>query len=72
MCRNLVPSFFYWKLPLDVVSWKYARNDMKTENLETRVMERITRKRSDVFLRADFKDLGGYDQVGRVLRGPRA
>jgi len=22
-----------------------------------------------VFLRADFRDLGGYDQVGRVLRG---
>ncbi len=23
----------------------------------------------DVFLRADFHDLGGYDQVGRALRG---
>ena len=42
---------------------------MRPENLETRVMKRITRKRGDVFLRADFKDLGGYDQVGRVLRG---
>jgi len=41
---------------------------MKAENLETRVMKRIARKRSDVFLRTDFKDLGGYDQVGRVLR----
>jgi hypothetical protein len=42
---------------------------MKSENLETRVMKRIARKRCDVFLRADFKDLGGYDQVGRALRG---
>ena len=29
---------------------------------------RIARKRGDVFLRADFDDLGGYDQVGRALR----
>ena len=42
---------------------------MRAENLETRVMKRITRKRGDVFLRADFRDLGGYDQVGRALRG---
>ena len=42
---------------------------MRAENLETRVMKRIARKRGDVFLRADFNDLGGYDQVGRVLRG---
>lgn len=32
-------------------------------------MKRIGRKRHDVFLRADFDDLGGYDQVGRALRG---
>lgn len=42
---------------------------MRAENLETRVIKRIARKRGDVFLRADFRDLGGYDQVGRVLRG---
>ena len=42
---------------------------MRNENLETRLMKRIDRKRGDVFLRADFKDLGGYDQVGRALRG---
>lgn len=41
---------------------------MKAENLKTRVVKRIERKRGDVFLRSDFKDLGGYDQVGRVLR----
>jgi hypothetical protein len=41
---------------------------MRLENLETRVSKRIARKRGDVFLRADFRDLGGYDQVGRVLR----
>jgi len=42
---------------------------MRSGNLETRVMKRIARKRGDVFLRADFSDLGGYDQVGRALRG---
>jgi len=39
------------------------------EPLETRLEQRIARKRSDVFLRSDFSDLGGYDQVGRGLRG---
>lgn len=37
------------------------------ETLENQVIKRIERKRRDVFLRADFDDLGGYDQVGRVL-----
>ena len=41
---------------------------MRSGNLETRVMKRIDRKRGDVFLRSDFSDLGGYDQVGRALR----
>jgi hypothetical protein len=36
--------------------------------LETQLLKRIDRKRGDVFLRADFSDLGGYDQVGRALR----
>lgn len=38
------------------------------EILETQILKRIDRKRGDVFLRADFDDLGGYDQVGRGLR----
>ena len=37
------------------------------KTLEQRVAERIARKKADVFLRADFKDLGDYDQVGRSL-----
>ncbi len=38
--------------------------------LETKISERVTlKKRSDVFLRDDFLDLAGYDQVGRALRG---
>lgn len=41
---------------------------MRPETLETRLLKRIDRKRGDVFLRADFDDLGGYDQVGRALR----
>jgi hypothetical protein len=32
------------------------------------IRRRLSRKRGNVFLRADFEDLGGYDQVGRCLR----
>ena len=38
------------------------------KSLETRIAERIARRNDDVFLRGDFEDLGGYDQVGRALR----
>lgn len=37
------------------------------KNLESRVWVRIVRKRSNVFIREDFADLGGYDQAGRAL-----
>lgn len=38
--------------------------------LESKITQRIAQKRAlTVFLREDFADLGGYDQVGRVLRG---
>ena len=40
---------------------------MPRNTIESRVLDRIARKRRDVFLRDDFNDLGGYDQVGRVL-----
>ena len=36
--------------------------------LEERVAKRIKRMKSTVLMREDFDDLGGYDQVGRVLR----
>lgn len=36
--------------------------------LEHRIAARIARRKATVFLRSDFKDLGGYDQVGRSLR----
>ncbi|MBL8266167.1 type IV toxin-antitoxin system AbiEi family antitoxin domain-containing protein [Steroidobacter sp.] len=38
------------------------------QTLENRLQQRIARKRSDVFLRSDFDDLAGYDQIGRALR----
>ena len=42
---------------------------MKTnKTLESRVLARIVRKKDSVFLRKDFLDLGGYDQVGRALK----
>lgn len=37
------------------------------DSLEQRLERRIARKRGDVFLRADFDDMGGYDQIGRAL-----
>ena len=35
--------------------------------LEGKITYRIKRSEASVFLRRDFEDLGGYDQVGRVL-----
>ena len=40
----------------------------KRKTLESMITTRIARKKCAVFLRSDFDDLGGYDQVGRVLR----
>lgn len=37
--------------------------------LEAKVAYRVKRSKTPVFVRDDFKDIGGYDQVGRVLRG---
>ena len=42
---------------------------MRSRTLEAQIINRIETKGGDVFLRADFSDLGGYDQVGRALRG---
>ena len=42
---------------------------MKYANtLEGKVMNRVSRKRTEVLLREDFLDLSDYDQVGRALR----
>lgn len=40
----------------------------RNKPLEQRIAERIARRKADVFLRDDFRDLAGYDQVGRALR----
>lgn len=40
----------------------------KTEILPDQMAARIRRKKTLVFLREDFADLGNYAQVGRVLR----
>jgi hypothetical protein len=40
-----------------------------TISLRERLEKRIAHKRGEVFLRSDFSDLGGYDQVGRELLG---
>ena len=36
--------------------------------LQSRVSYRIKRSKDSVFLRGDFNDIGGYDQIGRILR----
>ena len=40
----------------------------KYETLNYKISARIVRKKEIIFLREDFADLGGYDQVGRILR----
>lgn len=41
---------------------------MKKRTLKDRILTRIKKSKGYVFLRDDFKDLAGYDQVGRALR----
>ena len=36
--------------------------------LESRITYRVKRSAASVFIRQDFADIGGYDQVGRILR----
>jgi hypothetical protein len=40
----------------------------KYGTLSYKISARIARRKDIVFLREDFADLGGYDQVGRILR----
>ena len=40
----------------------------RSKTLEDKVSYRITRSKQNVFMRRDFEDLGGYNQIGRVLR----
>ena len=42
---------------------------LNRRTLRERMEERIARKRDDVFLTREFRDLGGEDQVLRALRG---
>lgn len=37
-------------------------------SIKNKIQSRIKRSKRSVFLRADFKDIAGYDQVGRILR----
>ena len=41
---------------------------MSRKTLESRISYRVNRMNKEVFIRDDFKDLGDYDQVGRILR----
>ena len=36
--------------------------------LEGKITYRVKRSAASVFIRQDFADIGGYDQVGRILR----
>jgi hypothetical protein len=40
---------------------------MKARTIEGAIEKRIKRRKGNVFVRADFADVAGYDQVGRVL-----
>lgn len=58
--------------PGDVANIRRMAEQLKAityrKPLIDRVKNRVSRRSSKVFLRADFADLGGYDQVGRALR----
>lgn len=41
---------------------------IKKRKLEDKILVRVALKKGDVFVREDFADLGGYDQVGRAIR----
>lgn len=41
---------------------------MKNSPLKQKIALRLKRSKNEVFLRSDFADLGGYDQVGRALK----
>ncbi len=41
---------------------------MKRLSLKSKVSTKISRSKREVFLRSDFKNLAGYDQIGRALR----
>ena len=43
-------------------------SDNRLKTLKERITSRIVRGKSNVFIRKDFEDLSGYDQIGRVLR----
>jgi hypothetical protein len=53
---------------IDVVFLQEDKMPIKN-TLEGKVAYRVKRSKTPVFVRDDFKDIGGYDQVGRVLRG---
>lgn len=40
----------------------------KYGTLSYKICARMARKKTSVFVREDFADVGGYDQVGRILR----
>ncbi len=41
---------------------------MKNSPLKQKITQRLKRSKREVFLRSDFADFGGYDQVGRALK----
>ena len=57
-CINLCRVFATWGLTVP-----------RRRTLRERVGDRIARRRDDVFLTREFRDLGGEDEVLRALRG---
>jgi hypothetical protein len=42
---------------------------MRAASVKVKIAKRIARTKRDVFLRAEFADLGDYDRIGRGLAG---
>lgn len=58
--------FCYWYYRLFATIYAMAQEVHLT--IKVRIQSRLRRSKRYVFTRDDFKDIAGYDQVGRVLR----
>ncbi len=64
MCR----IFFMDRLSHICKNYRIAMTTKRLKTLEENMMYRIKHRKSDIFMREDFGDLAGYDQVGRGLQ----
>jgi len=68
--KSIIYGFYlsyFCKLRLSYFCTTFVFRMEQNQTIKKLIKSRIRRKKSSVILREDFKDLGGYDQVGRAL-----